>query len=220
MAGSGIGSGMLIRSMCLITLVLCPNSEADDLAPLRAALENQAMHRSVSVEIRQTKRMPALTEETVEHGHLWLVPGRAFRWQLGKPPTQTAVFDGNKVYLLDETAKSGIELDTTDRRAKPLLLMLGFGEGASLDGMMKAFTIGSTNLAGEQFAVSLAPKGGLRRALTSMLMQINTRTSFLERIEWTQRDGTVVTTEFFPPTINHPLPAGSFEVKREAYQWE
>jgi hypothetical protein len=45
----------------------------------------QAKYRSVSVQIRQTKRVPALTEEIVQSGHLWLEPGKSFRWQLGKP---------------------------------------------------------------------------------------------------------------------------------------
>lgn len=211
---------MPIRSVCLAALCLCPFSHADELVPLRAALEKQAKHRSVSVEIRQTKRIPALTEEIVQRGHLWLEPGKAFRWQLGKPPAQTAVFDGHKVYLLDEAAKTGMELGTDDRRAKPLLLMLGFGEGASLDGMLEAFTVSATNRVGEHFIVSLLPKGNLKRALSSMVMQINTRNSFLERIEWTQRDGTVVVTEFFPPALNKPVPAGIFSVKREGYRWE
>lgn len=211
---------MYIRSVCLAGLFFCPFSHADELAPLRTALEKQAKHRSVSVEIRQTKRMPALTDEIVQGGHLWLEPGKAFRWQLGKPPAQTALFDGHKVYLLDEAAKTGMELSTDDRRAKPLLLMLGFGEGASLDGMLEAFTVSGTNLVDEHFIVSLKPKGNLKRALSSMVMQINTRNSFLERIEWTQRDGTVVITEFFPPALNKPFPAETFSVKREGYRWE
>lgn len=211
---------MSIRSVCLAAFFLCPFSHADELAPLRTALAKQSEHRSVSVEIRQTKRVPALTKEIVLGGHLWLEPGKAFRWQLGKPPAQTAVFDGTKVYLLDEAAKTGMELATDDRRAKPLLLMLGFGEGASLDGMLEAFTVSGTNQVDEHFIVSLKPKGNLKRALSSMVMQINTRNSFLERIEWTQRDGTVVVTEFFPPTLNEPLPDGTFSVKREGYRWE
>ncbi len=211
---------MSIRFVCIAALFLCPFSQADELAPLRAALEKQAKHRSVSVEIRQTKRMPALTEDIVQGGHLWLDPGKAFRWQLGKPPAQTAVYDGNKVYLMDEAAKTGMELGTDDRRAKPLLLMLGFGEGASLDGMLEAFTVSGTNRVDEHFIVSLKPKGNLKRVLSSMVMQINTKTSFPERIEWTQRDGTVVVTEFFPPSLNKPVPAGTFAVKREGYRWE
>ncbi|MFU8893156.1 MAG: LolA family protein [Luteolibacter sp.] len=212
---------MLTRPICLAAFLLGPIVHAgDDLAPLRTALEQQAKHRTVSVAIRQTKRIPALTEEIVERGQLWLEPGKAFRWQLGTPPAQTAVFDGTKVYLLDETAKTGIELAPDDRRAKPLLLMLGFGEAASLDRMRESFTVKATNHIGEQFAVSLVPKGRLKRVLESMHMQINTRTSFIERIEWTQRDGTVVVTEFFPPTLNQPLPFGSFRIDREAYRWE
>jgi len=211
---------MSVRSICFTALFLCPLLHADDLTPLRTALENQAKYRTVSVSIRQTKRVPALSEAIVQSGHLWMEPGKAFCWQLGKPPAQTAVFDGAKVYLLEEAGKTGVKLGTNDRQAKPLLLMLGFGEGATLDGMLETFTVSSTKRDGHEFTVNLQPKGNLKRALNSMVMQINTKTSFLERIEWTQRDGTSVVTEFFRPVIDKPLPAGIFTVKPEGYRWE
>ena len=210
---------MSIRHLCLFLLTACI-SAADVVAPLRAALEKQSKHESVSVKIRQTKKIPALTEEIVLTGHLWLKPGKAFRWELGDPLVQSAVYDGKSVFLMDEENKTAVALGPDDRRAKPLLLTLGFGEGASFEKMQESFTVGSTNTVGEHFVVSLVPKGGLRRALRSMVMQVNTRTSFPERIEWTQKDGTVVITEFFPPAIDGKLPAGIFDVKREAYKWE
>lgn len=79
---------------------------------------------------------------------------------------------------------------------------------------------GGTTTVRDHFVVSLVPKARMRRAISSMVMQINTRTSFPERIEWTQRDGTVVVTEFSPPTLDQKLPANIFNVKREAYAWE
>jgi len=193
---------------------------ADDLAPLKAALENQSKHKTVSVKVRQTKKIPALTEEVLIHGHLWLKPGQAFRWQLGQPPVQTAVYDGTKVFLMDEKKKTAVALDPDDRRAKPLLLMLGFGEAASFEKMRETFTVDKTVTVDEHFVVGLLPKGRLKRAISSMVMQFNTRTSFPERIEWTQKDGTVVVTEFYPPIIDKKLPAGIFDVDREAYTWE
>jgi outer membrane lipoprotein-sorting protein len=211
---------MHTRLFCLAAILICPGLRADELAPLRVALEKQAKHSSVSVDVRQTKRVPALTEEIVQRGHLWMEPGKAFRWELGKPTAQTAVFDGTKVYLIDNAKKTATELETSDRRAKPLLLMLGFGEGASLDGILETFTVSGTNRVDDHFIVSLLPKGNLKRALSSMVMQVNTTTSFPERIEWTQRDGTVVVTEFFPPSLNKPIPAGTFSVKRDGYRWE
>ncbi len=200
-------------------LLICP-AHADGMAPLKMALEKQAQHRSVSVAMRQTKRIPALSEEIFEKGHVWLQPGKAFRWELGKPPVQSAVFDGNRVFLMDEVRKTATEMAPDDRRAKPLLLMLGIGEGATFEGLNQAFTVSGTNQVREHFIVSLLPKGQLRRAINSMVMQINTRTSFLERIEWTQRDGTVVVTEFFPPELNQPLPKGVFQIDRGRYTWE
>ncbi len=207
-------------SRLLAFSVICGSAYADDLAPLRTALEKQAQHKSVSVAVRQTKKIPALSEEIVQTGHVWLQPGKTFRWELGRPPVQSAVFDGNRVFIMDERRKTATEMAPDDRRAKPLLLMLGIGEGATFEGLHESFTVGGTNQVREHFIVSLLPKGKLRRAIKSMVMQINTRTSFLERIEWTQRDGTVVITEFFPPVLNKPLPKGVFEVDRRGYTWE
>ena len=133
---------------------------------------------------------------------------------------QSAVYDGARVYLMDEAKKTGLELKPDDRRAKPLLLMLGIGEGASFEQMQESFTVSGTNRVGEHFVVSLLPKGQLKRALSSMVMQVNTRTSFPERIEWTQRDGTVVVTEFSPPVVDKQLPTRIFEIKRDDYTWE
>ncbi|MFD2256195.1 outer membrane lipoprotein carrier protein LolA [Luteolibacter algae] len=212
---------MRFRFLCILSFALgiC-QAFADELTPLRTALENQAKHKTVSVDLRQTKKIPALTDEIRQQGHLWMIPGKSFRWELGKPLVQSAIYDGSKVFLMDETRKSAVELEPDDRRAKPLLMMLGIGEGASLDRMLENFSVSGTNSVGHHFIVSLSPKGRVKRALESMVMQINTRSAFLERIEWTQKDGTIVITEFFPPVINKPLPKGVFEVKREAYTWE
>jgi len=211
----------MFRSLLWLSLLLTPCLIfADEMEPLRIALEKQANHKTVSVKVRQTKKIPALTEDIVMSGYLWLKPGEAFRWELGDPLIQSAVYDGVKVHLMDEKKKTAIALEPDDRRAKPLLLMLGIGESASFEGMQKAFTFGGTTTVDEHFVVSLVPKGRLKRAITSMVMQVNTRTSFPERIEWTQKDGTVVVTEFYRPVLNKKLPLGIFDVKREAYTWE
>ena len=206
---------MPFRAICLLSSLLLLPVAADDLAPLRAALEKQSQHKTVSVDVRQTKKIPALTDEIVLRGHLWLEPGKSFRWALGEPPIQTAVYDGSKVYLMDEKKMTAVELEPDDRRAKPLLLMLGIGEGASFEKLTETFTIAGTNTVDEHFIVSLVPKGGLRRAISSMIMQVNTKTAFAERIEWTQKDGTIVVTEFFPPLVNKPLPSEFLKIDKK-----
>ncbi|MEP2774314.1 MAG: outer membrane lipoprotein carrier protein LolA [Luteolibacter sp.] len=210
---------MSFRPLALAFLLSVP-AIAQDATPLKIALEKQAKHKTVSVDVRQTKKIPALNEPIVQKGHLWLQPGKAFRWELGKPLTQSAVFDGSKVYMMDEEKKTAKSLDPDDRQAKPLLLMLGIGEGATFDGLTESFTIADTNTVREHFVVSLVPKGSLKRAMKHMVMQVNTRTSFLERIEWVQKDGTVVITEFYPPKLNGSLPSGIFNVNRDGYKWE
>lgn len=210
---------MHLRLLALALLISVPVI-AQDATPLKVALEKQAQHKTVSVDVRQTKKIPALNDPIVQKGHLWLQPGKAFRWELGKPLTQSAVYDGTKVYMFDEEKKTAKSLDPDDRQAKPLLLMLGIGEGATFDGLTEAFTIADTTTVKEHFVVSLVPKGSLKRAMKHMTMQVNTRTSFLERIEWTQKDGTIVTTEFYPPKLNGSLPARIFEFTGGDYKWE
>ena len=98
--------------------------------------------------------------------------------------------------------------------------MLGIGEGASFDNIQQAFSAGGTTVVDDHFVVSLMPKGRLQRVIKSMVMQINTRTSFPERIEWTQKDGTVIVTEFSPPVFDEKIPADIFDVARTSYPWK
>lgn len=216
----GVGDGMSGRFFLPLAALAAAHVHAADLTPLKTAMEKQALNKTVSVDVRQTKKVPALSDSTVLEGHVWMIPGKSFLWQLGKPPVQTAVYDGEKVYLIDEARKSGLELKPDDRRAKPLLLMLGIGGTSPFNQIQEDFRVTSTNQVDDHFVVKLLPQGEVKRALTSMIIQVNTANSYLERIEWTQKDGTVVVTEFSAPVLDKPLPSGAFEVKRAAYTWE
>ncbi len=197
---------MKITASLIFLFSLCSSLLAKDLTPLRKALEKQQKYQTVSVDVRQTKKSPALSEETKLKGHLWLKPGKAFRWELGTPAEQVAVFDGSTLIFLDEKKKTAKKVAAEDRKAKPLFLMLGFGEGASFQKIEENFSVSGTNTVDEHFIVSLVPKGSLRRGIISLVMQVNTRTSFMERIEYVQKDGTKVTTEFYPPKVNGANP--------------
>ena len=192
-----------------------------DLEPLKKAFAKQATFTSVKVKMRQTKKLPSLKEPVVNSGYLWLLPRKAFRWQLGDPKVQSAVFDGNQVSLLDEKKKTAKAYSSSNRKVKPLLLMLGIGESASFESLMKTFDVTGVTRKGQQFAVALSPKSGkLKRAIVQMVLQVNLGTSYVERIEWTQKDGSVIITEFAKPTLNGPLPKGIFTVDKSAYKWE
>lgn len=193
----------------------------DDLEPLKKSFAKQATYKSVQVKMRQTKKLPTLKEPVVNTGYLWLVPKQSFRWQLGDPKMQSAVYDGQQVYLLDEQNKTAKAYDESNRKVKPLLLMLGIGESANFDSMMKTFEVTGVTRKGQQYAVALAPKSGkLKRVIAQMVLQVNLSTSYIERIEWTQKDGSVIMTEFAKPKLNAPLPSGIFTVNRAGYSWE
>lgn len=205
----------------LLALLLSPGLFASETAPLEAALKKQAEHKSVVVLFRQTKKVPALTDEIKTMGKLWLVPGKSFRWELGQPKKQTIIYNGKEVLVIDELKKTGERLSPEDKTVKPLFLTLGMGKDASFDGLSKLFTITSTNQAQGRYVATLSPKPrGLKRVVKSLLMQVNLKTSFPERIGWVQRDGTEAMTEFFKPTLNGSIPAKAFQIDESAYTWK
>lgn len=207
---------LLMSMVCSLSL-----SAEHDLAPLKRALDRQAQHQSVYVQLRQTRSMPALKDPIVNRGQLWLSPGKAFRWQIGNPKASTAIYDGKHVYLLNEKEKTADKLSPNDRKIKPLLITLGVGEGASFDALMEAFNVSGVKNDGTRYVIVLVPKSGkLKRAINYLVLQVNMKTSFLERIEWSQRDGTLALTEFFSPTLNKPLPKFIFDINKQEYQWQ
>lgn len=207
----------LIFAVCQLGVV----SAAFDLEPLKKSYAKQKTYKSVKVKMRQTKKLPAMTQPVKNTGYLWLQPGKAFRWQLGDPKVQSAVFDGQQVYLLDEKKKSAASYDPNNRKVKPLLLMLGIGEAASFESLMKNFEVTGVTRNGNQYAAALAPKAGkLKRVIVQMILQVSLKTDYIERIEWTQKDGAVIITEFAKPQLNGSLPEGIFNVDKSAYSWK
>lgn len=211
----------LFRSLSLFLILTCALRAEPDLEPFRIALAKQAQFRSVIVEIQQTKKMAALNEPVHTKGKLWLQPGKAFRWQLGEPIASTAIYDGTAVYLLNEKDKSAQSFPPTDNKVKPLLMMLGMGDGASIEAMSKVLRITGATKKNSHYAAAFTPKPiKLKRAIKQLVLQINTESSFTERIEWTQKDGSVVTTTFSKPKINAPLPPQIFSFNKAEYSWE
>jgi outer membrane lipoprotein-sorting protein len=206
---------------CIILLLLSLQVFADEAAPLRQALKKQAAHKSVVATFRQTKRVPALTDDIKTMGKLWLIPGKAFRWEIGRPVRQTIVYNGGKVLMTDELKKTGERLSPDDRSVKPLFLTLGMGKEASFDEMLKVFTITSTNTAKGRYNATFSPKQrSVKKIIKSLLMQVNLEASFVERIGWIQRDGTETMTEFFTPQLNDAIPTNIFRVDDSAYRWK
>jgi len=211
---------MISRSF-LMMFFFCLPMAAQNAEPLRQALQKQTELKSVKVKFRQNKKAPALAKPIKTMGELWLIPGKAFRWELGSPKKKSVVYDGRIVYVLDEVKKTGEKLSPDDRTIKPLFLTLGMGKDATYDGLTDLFTITATNQAKGRFVATLVPKSRrLRSMVKSLLMQVNISTSFPERIGWTQKDGTEAMTEFFKPTLNRGIPATVFQVEESAYQWK
>ncbi len=87
--------------------------------------------------------------------------------------------------------------------------------------MTQTFSVTGVTRHQEHYIVAFRPQSGkLKRVIKTLVLQINLKTSFMERIEWTQKDGSVITTEFYPPKINVTLPDGIFSFQKTDYQWK
>ena len=210
-----------MNRMLFLVLLLPFRLFADDAAPLKEALQKQAKHSSVVVDFRQTKKVPALADEIKTMGKLWLVPGKAFRWELGKPSKRTFLYNGGDVLILDEVKKTGERLSKDDKAVKPLFLTLGMGKEASFEGLSKTFQITGSNQGQGRYVATFAPKPrALKKVLKSLEMQMNLETSFMERIGWVQRDKTEVMTEFFKPTVDSKIRDSVFVIDESSYTWK
>lgn len=205
----------------LLTLFLSLIAKGRDITPLKEALERQADHESVVAVFRQTKKSPALADEIETMGKLWLLPGKAFRWELGRPAKKVVVYRGGDVLVLDESDKTAQRFTKDHKTVKPLFMALGMGEGASFEKLEKAFTITGTNQSNERFVATFSPNPrSLRKVIKSLLMQVHLDNSFMERIGWEQRDGTKTMTEFFDPSFDETIPPETFLVSEAEYRWQ
>ena len=205
----------------LVIVFLPSGLLADATAPIEKALKKHANHKSVVVKFRQIKEIPALTNQIKTIGKLWLIPGKAFRWELGDPKKKTIIYNGGDVLVLDEIKMTGERLTKDDKTVKPLFLTLGMGKEASFEGLSKIFEIKNTNQAKGLYVATFSPKPrALKRVIKSLLMQVNLETSFMERIGWVQQDGSETITEFDKPVLNGRIPEAIFIVKEDAYTWK
>jgi len=206
----------LLVMLCLVPLL----AGGDDITPLKNALERQADHESVVTVFRQTKKSPALAEKIETMGKLWLVPGKAFRWELGRPAKRIVIYRGDDVLVFDEKKKTAQRFSKDHKTVKPLFMALGMGEGASFEKLSRAFTIIGTNQAKGRFVATFRPKPrSLRKVIKSLLMQVHLERSFMERIGWEQRDGTETMTEFFEPSFDEEIPPETFIIPEADYRW-
>ncbi|MGC4016392.1 MAG: hypothetical protein QM755_18000 [Luteolibacter sp.] len=68
---------MFGRFLLPLAAIAAAHVHAADLTPLKTAMEKQARNKTVSVDVRQTKKVPALSDSTVMEGHVWMIP-----WQI------------------------------------------------------------------------------------------------------------------------------------------
>ena len=193
-----------------VMLVLSAWAEGGAFERLSELMRAQRGYESVEVRFRQTKDLPALAQPVKTTGKLWLVPGERFRWEVGEPAEEVTVFDGSEVQILRVDSGEVETLSPSDRKVKALLLMLGMNGGGAGD-FEKTFRISGSQEKGDHFIAVLVPKSGrVRRFLSSVTLQLNEKSKFLERVEWVQGDGSVVKTEFFPPEVGGEMDPSLF----------
>ena len=212
-----------IVSLITIFFTISLSGKAENnLTPLQEAINHQHKFTFVEIDITQTKEIPALKKPTTTKGKLWLAPQKMFRWDNGTPAKSTAVYNGNNVIFLNHQNMTAEKVSPSSRKAKALMGSLGIGqEFASLDALLENFTLVETESANGRFISSFSPKNArLRRVLEYLTLQVRLDKSHLERMQWKQKDGTVITTVFHLPKTSKTIPPDIFKFDEKPYKWD
>lgn len=197
------------RLFLLLLSIFLPSlgvAESLDLTPLQQALEKRDKLSSVTAQITQEKTVPSLKDPVTTKGKLWLIPQKAFRWEQGQPITEIALYHEDKVSLLKVQENTVNEFDPDDREVRPLMLLMGMGEDSSYEGLLKNFkpTVASENTG--TLTVNFLPESGrMKRAISSLTLTLDLKTSFPKEIHWEQRDGSVIITKFSNVRVNQAV---------------
>jgi len=189
-----------------------------DLAPLEASLIQRDQYLSVSATVKQEKLLPAFSDALVSEGSLDLIPQQSFRWEQGSPVTDVALYNGERVYLINEKEKTALDYKPKAKEVRPLMLLMGIGEDATYEGLMDNFKPVETSTEGYTYTITLEPDSGLmKRALTQLTLVINLKTCFPEQIVWVQKDGAIITTDFIDTKFDIPLSGNEFLFDDQLY---
>ncbi len=189
-----------------------------DLAPLEACLIQRNQYSSIITTVKQEKVLPSLSKPLVTKGKLWLVPQYGFRWEQGNPVKDIALFDSNRVYLLNEDSKTAERYKAGSRAVRPLMLLMGMGKDASYEGILDNFKPTYSEIKGSVYTVSLQPDSGImKRALSQLTLSIDLKTCFPKKIIWLQKDGAIITTHFGRPRFNTGIDTQMFQFNEGAY---
>lgn len=213
---------ILLSSFAFLASICIAAANNDvNLTPLEACLLQRDQYTSVIASVKQEKILPSLSEPLVTKGKLWLVPQHGFRWEQGKPVKEIAIFNSERVYLLQEENKTAQSHKPNSRAVRPLMLLMGMGKGASYEGLLENFKPTHSEIKGSVYTVSLQPDSGvMKRALSQLTLSIDLKTCFPKEIVWLQKDGAIITTEFGQPKFNTQLDRHIFQFDPSQYTME
>jgi len=209
-------SYIFLMMVLSLTWVSAADHDEVDLETFQQLLEKRDLYETVTATIVQEKKVPSLIEPLVTQGELWLKPRLAFRWEKGDPVSDVAIYDGDKVYLVNVAEGLVEDYKPSSRSVRELMLLAGVGESSTYEGILDSFEAVDAQSGDGQYTITLEPDSGvMKRVLKQLTIVFDLATSFPTEIEWSQKDGTVARTLFKNVTFDQKIADEVFTAPEE-----
>lgn len=188
-----------------------------DLKPLEAWIGKQKSLQSLDAEFVQERKLPSLKKPITTPGRMRMVRPGKLLWELGTPVKTMAVSDGATMTLLDVTKKRGMKIEAGSPEAKQFTL-LSDESFRDLASFQQAFELVESRLSDGIYQLTVRPKDkAMRKHVSWMFMDIDTRTHELRALDLEMDDKTRIRTVFSNAKINPKIDPALFTPDTSGY---
>ena len=188
-----------------------------DLKPLEAWIGKQKSLQSLDAEFVQERKLPSLKKPITTPGRMRMVRPGKLLWELGTPVKTMAVSDGATMTLLDVTKKRGKKIEAGSPEAKQFTL-LSDESFRDLASFQQAFELVESRQSDGIYQLTVRPKDkAMRKHVSWMFMDIDTRTQELRALDLEMDDKTRIRTVFSNAKINPKLDSALFTPDTSGY---
>jgi outer membrane lipoprotein carrier protein len=202
--------------LTLIALVSSLHAELD-LKPLEKWIVKQKTLQSLDAEFVQERKLPSFKKPVTTPGRMRMVRPGKLRWELGNPVKTVAVSDGTTMTLLDVAKKRGKKIEAGSPEAKQFTL-LSDESFRDLASFQATFELVESRVTSGIYQLTVRPKDkAMRKHVSWMFMDIDTRTQELRALDMELDDKTRIRTVFSNTRINPKIDPAVFVPDTEGY---
>lgn len=183
-----------ITAIFLLALTLTVTATAAELTGARkqeviAAINSAASQlRTMSCTFTQTKHLSMLSDKMMSEGRMYYSAPSKLRWEYTSPYRYLFIFNGNKVYVGNDSRKDVIDTNSNKIFKEVARIMMSTVTGTALSNAADFDT--SVNDLPENWVVTLVPKKKeMRRMFAKIVMTFSKKAMMISGIDLYEKNG-------------------------------